>query len=163
MASSAVAWFIAEMKPADWIAAVSAFATLAGVVVVFLQLRGLARQITLQHFADYTKRYQNIILEFPEDINAPNFKLAGRPDYDRTMRRMRAYFDLSFEEWNLDRDKLIDSRVWKVWKGGILTALSKPAFQQAWQIIKTDTTFGPKFESFVEHCIRAEGDVDRLR
>jgi hypothetical protein len=89
--------------PADWIAAISALATIVGVLVVFLQLQKLSGQIRLQHFTDYTKRYQEIILRFPEDINKQDFKLVDRLDYDQTMRQMRAYFDLSFEEWYLNR------------------------------------------------------------
>src|SRR5262245_54198538 len=76
------------------------------------QLAKLSQQLTLQHFADYTKRYQEIILKFPEDINEPAFKLQGRNDYSATMRQMRAYFDLCFEEWYLNSQGLIDAKIW---------------------------------------------------
>jgi hypothetical protein len=73
-----------------------------GVIVGWWQLAKLNQQLTLQHFADYTKRYQEIILRFPEDINETAFKLEGREDYSTIMRAMRTYFDLSFEEWYLN-------------------------------------------------------------
>ena len=66
------------------------------------------------------------------------------------MRYMRAYFDLSYEEWFLQRKGLIDARFWGVWRVGIKTAMSKPAFKQAWEIIKSDGRFGKEFEDFIE-------------
>lgn len=62
---------------------------------------------------------------------------------------MRAYFDLSFEEWYLNQRKLIDVETWKVWEGGIKTALTKTAFINAWIEIKKDTRYGKDFEQFI--------------
>ena len=148
------------MSFSDWMSLITTVATACSAIatgfaawVVYSQLGKLSRQITLQTFADYTKRYQSIILNLPEDINASDFVLNGdRSDYTKTMRYMRAYFDLCFEEWDLNRLKMIDTRHWSVWRGGIETALSKPAFKQAWEIIRKDTRFGREFESFVEGC-----------
>jgi hypothetical protein len=141
------------MKPMEWIVAFAAFAACFGVLVVLFQLRELTRQIKLQHLADYTTRHQSLLLGLPDDINAPGLALAERPDYERTMQRMRAYFDLSFEKWYLARQHEIDPDIWRIWKSGITAALSKPAFQQAWSIIKRDAKFGADFEGFVDQCI----------
>jgi hypothetical protein len=104
-------WFVSDIKPTDWIVAIAALATCGGVAVLFLQLRELTRQIKLQHFADYTTRHQSIVLGLPDAIAAPGFALAERPDYERTLQRMRAYFDLSFEKWYLNRKHQIDSDI----------------------------------------------------
>src|SRR5262245_18396910 len=96
---AAVDTFVADIKPTDWIVAIAALATCVGVAVLFFQLRELTRQIKLQHFADYTTLHQSIEIALPDDINAPGFTLAERPDYERTLQRMHAYFDLSFEKW----------------------------------------------------------------
>ncbi|RJQ48993.1 MAG: hypothetical protein C4528_01510 [Gammaproteobacteria bacterium] len=142
------------MTNSDWISLGSAVATFLGVVVaavaIWVQIRKLNEQLMLQHFADYTKRYQEIILQFPENINEASFVLASHPDYSRTMRQMRAYFDLCFEEWYLNQRKLLDKEIWNVWKSGMEAALSKPAFKQAWAQIKKDTNFGVAFEQYVE-------------
>jgi len=137
----------------DW---VSAAATVVGLGVIVVQLRQVSRQIRLQNFSDYTKRYQEIILHFPEDINRPDFTLHGRQDYPETMRYMRAYMDLCYEERYLHQQKLIDRDFWRVWRIGMETAFSKPAFQQAWTIIKTDSNFGTDFERFVDESIQAK-------
>jgi hypothetical protein len=150
---AAVDGFVSGMRPTDWIVAFAALAACAGVLVLFFQLRALTRQIKLQHFADYTTRHQSIVLGLPDDIDAPGFTLAERPDCERTLQRMRAYFDLSFEKWYLPRKHQIDPDIWCIWKDGITRALSKPAFQQAWAIVKSEAKFGPAFESFVDQCM----------
>jgi hypothetical protein len=141
------------MSASDWIAGTAALFTLAGVWLVWGQLGALSKQIKLQHYSEYTKRYQEIMLQFPEDINQVDFQLSSeRKDYGHVMRYMRAYFDLSFEEWDLNNKNLIEPQFWETWMMGIRTALSKPAFQQAWEKIKSDSTFGSSFEAFIETC-----------
>ena len=128
-------------------------ATVLGVIVaavaLWWQLTKLNQQLTLQYFADYTKRYQEIIQQFPEDVNEAGFKINDREDYQQTMRAMRSYFDLCFEEWYLNQRGFIDGGIWKMWRGGMATAFSKAAFQQAWSIAVRDTRYGADFEKFL--------------
>ena len=142
------------MTNSDWISLGSAIATFLGVVVaavaIWIQIRKLNEQLMLQHFADYTKRYQEIILKFPENINEASFVLASNQEAPCIMRQMRAYFDLCFEEWYLNQRKLLDKEIWNVWKCGMEAAISKPAFKQAWAQIKRDTKFGLAFEQYIE-------------
>ena len=149
-----MSWLCWAIAPQLKWEAVTAIATIAGAAAVLLQLHWLRQQIKLQNYADYTKRYAEIVLHFPEDINSRSFKLRKRrKDYDQTMRYMRAYADLCFEEWDLNRRRLIDDKAWKVWEGGIKTAFRKTAFQQAWKTLKdSDTEYGSDFEKFITDC-----------
>jgi hypothetical protein len=152
-----VGQIVSAMTTADWIALATAIVTAGGVFIAILalrsEIRGVKEQLSLQHFADYTKRYQEIIVHFPEDINEAAFDLRNRrDDYDRTMRYMRAYFDLCFEEWYM-RTRLDDPGLWSVWSGGMKAAFSKIAFQDAWSIVRSDTAFGDEFEAFVNSLI----------
>lgn len=144
------------MTYSDWIALFSAIVTIIGVFFVWCQTKKIAQQLTLQHFSDYTKRYQEIMLNFPEDINSEAFVLIGRDDYDKTMRYLRAYFDLCYEEWYLNNRSLVDKNIdiWDVWKSGMETAFSKTAFCQAWKVIQGDSKFGSEFSAFIDACIR---------
>lgn len=76
--------------------------------------------------------------------------MEGRDDDAKTMRHMRAYFDLCSEEFYLHKRKLIDENVWELWGGGMRAAFSKAAFRQAWARIKKDTLYDEKFKAFVE-------------
>ena len=55
------------------------------------------------------------------------------------MQKMRQYFDLCFEKWNLNCDGLLDSNFWNLWSAGMTIAQSKPAFVNAWKIVKIQT------------------------
>jgi hypothetical protein len=146
---------IVEMDWLGWTTAIAAVvgaaAALGGLVGVFVQLRSLNTQIGLQTYAEYTKRYADVIQRFPENVNSAAFEMAslGSNDRDRLMRAMRSYFDLCFEEWDLNEKKLISPDFWMTWQEGMQTALSKPAFRQAWEVIQGDSVFGTKFEKFI--------------
>ena len=73
------------------------------------------------------------------------------------MRYMREYFDLCFEEWDLNQKNPIDPRFWAVWREGMTFAFKKSAFKQAWQIIRGDSDFGRAFEEFVDQHMTSAG------
>lgn len=130
------------------------------------QLKIQNEQMKLNFFADYTKRYQDIILHFPENINDSDFNLKNlkkknKDIYDKTMRYMRVYFDLCSEEYFLHKKKHIDDRVWEQWKEGMKIAFNKPAFIQAWKIVIKDSIFYEEFERFVNKKLINKSDRSR--
>jgi len=130
-------------------------ATIVAILGLIYQSRTTNKQLRLQNIIEYTKRYQEIILNFPENINEKEFKIDDLDEglKSKTLRYMRAYFDLCFEEFVLYKKGYIDNEVWNIWSGGIFTALSKPSFQQAWSIINKDSQFGLNFENFINSII----------
>lgn len=119
------------------------------------QLKLFNQQLRLNFFAEYTKRYQEIILNFPEEINTPSFDYSKLPPEIRskTLRFMRVYFDLCSEEYDLWNAGYLDSRIWNNWKAGIEYACSKRAFKDAWKIIKLDTKYYPKFSEWINTIV----------
>jgi len=140
---------------ASFVAVGGVIAAVGGVIAtvwgVGKAVKSVDRQLQLQFFADYTKRYQEIMLQFPESINDDDFQLESLdPDRrDRTLRYMRAYFDLCSEEYYLSKHEHIDGEAWKEWESGIKYALSKTAFEQSWERVKLNTTYYPEFVEFV--------------
>lgn len=109
------------------------------------------KQIKLNFFSEYTKRYEDIISNFPENINEESFSyenLASEKK-DKTMRYMRIYFDLCSEEFFLREKDRIEKYVWDEWEEGMSSAFKKKAFKEAWAKILKDTYFGDKFKDFV--------------
>ena len=125
---------------------------------LWFTIASFKKQLQLNFFADYTKRYQEIILSFPESINSKDFDLDELEDSlrDRTLRYMRAYFDLCSEEYYLWQKGNIDNSTWQEWETGIKFAFSKPAFQQAWRVLGVDTIYYGKFSEFVSKSIGSE-------
>ena len=149
--------------------AVSSLVALFGALVVLYQLRSVANQIRLQtdqlvlqskqqklqHYVEYTGRYHSIAVQFPEDVNEPEFKLATRrKDYPQTIRAMHRYFDLCLEQWDLHRRGLIDQETWSVWSDLIVIAMAKPAFVQAWDVVRgTNRYYVADFQRYIKACI----------
>jgi len=122
------------------------------IIIMIWQVRILKRQLKLNFFSEYTKRYQEIILHFPENINSTDFsfeKLDSKVK-DGTMRYMRVYFDLCGEEYNLNQEEYIEKAIWNYWEDGMKSAFSKKAFKEAWIIIKKDTQYKDEFVKWVD-------------
>jgi len=133
-------------------------------VALWFTISSFRKQLQLNFFADYTKRYQEIMLNFPESINSKEFDLESleTPIRDKTLRYMRAYFDLCSEEYYLWKQGNIDSRTWQEWEMGIKFAFSKTAFQQAWRVLGLDTIYYGAFSEFVNKCMDYEAHNQAL-
>jgi len=118
-------------------------------------VRNFKKQLQLNFFAEYTKRYQEIILNFPESIHEKDFgfEMLNEEERNKTLCYMRVYFDLCSEEYYLWKSKHIDEKTWKEWESGIKHAFSKAAFREGWKIITMNTIYYKDFSSFVKNCI----------
>lgn len=134
----------------DWISLVTLVVIGAGVWVVWRQGGRFYQQLSLRNYADYSKRYEAILVNFPDDIKASTFNMKARPDYEQIMRYMRVYVDLCYEEWYLNSQGFVDRKMWDSWRAGVEAMFSRPAFQQAWQTIKQDSKYGTEFAAFIE-------------
>jgi hypothetical protein len=137
---------------ASWIAnGISLVVATAAVVALLLGSVANRKQVRLQTFLEYTRRYQEIMLHLPEGINRRAFRLNRLPKAvrDATLRYMRAYYDLCSEEFALNKMGQIHPEFWALWEEGIGQTASMPAFQQAWSIIVEDTIYDEEFSSFV--------------
>ena len=154
---------------ANWIQlGVLCLAIIGLIITIFFNRRQLQifnKQLKLNFFADYTKRYQEIMLNFPENINDENFDFESldKDIKNTTKRYMRAYFDLCSEEYFLWKDKNIDNKTWKEWEGGINYAFTKTAFQKGWRLITLDTIYYQDFSSFINQIIQKNNkDKDKV-
>lgn len=124
-------------------------------IALWFTVRSFQKQLHLNFFSEYTKRYQEITLNLPESVNREDFDYDSlEPEIrDQTLRYMRAYFDLCSEEYFLKRKKHIDDETWKEWKTGMEFAFSKTAFREAWKLLQLDTIYYGEFTKFVSDCM----------
>ncbi len=164
----------------DWSLSIVGILTLITIVSIFIwnglqykqmnkqlkiendQLKIQNEQIKHNYFSEYTKRYQEINLHFPENINEILFSYEDlAPEKrDETMRYMRVYFDLCSEEFFLHKNDYIDEVVWKEWEEGMSFAFNKAAFKIAWEKISKDSDFYTDFKKFVNSKIRIKCKTD---
>lgn len=134
--------------------AVAVVSAMLALIVSGRMLCTMTKQLKLQNYIEYTKRYQEIILNFPENVNERSFDMEklDKAVQDKTMRYMRAYYDLCFEEFDLQSKGFIHGKMWDTWKAGMEFAFSKSAFRQAWAKIKQDTKYDEGFNKLVDGC-----------
>lgn len=146
------------MDSDDWTLVVTVITAAITALALLITVLSFRKQLQLQFFADYTKRYQEIILNFPEQINDHDFSIddLASEARDKTLRYMRAYFDLCSEEYFLWKNGRIDNKTWEEWKSGMCFAFSKPAFKQAWNKLHMDTIYYGDFTSLVKSSINSE-------
>ena len=125
---------------------------LVGIFALVYQVRMNTKYLKLQNFTEYTRRYQEIILNLPENINSNEFEFKYMSEDRReiTLRYLRAYYDLCSEEHYLWKEKLISEDVWGMWSIGMGLAFKKKAFREAWDIIQSDSYFSKEFAEFVK-------------
>ena len=95
------------------------------------QIIGYKKVARYTLFAEYTKRYQEIMLALPEDLGEETAFENKEKSY------LRAYFDLCSEEYFLHKKGNLNKEVWKEWKEGMKIAFNKKAIFDYWQEKKT--------------------------
>lgn len=130
---------------------------IVAIIALIWQSNLTQEQMKLNFFADYTKRYQEIYLNLPDNVNEIDFDFNSDkfPSEVRkkTIRYMRAYFDLCSEEYFLHQEGNINKKVWKEWKEGIEYTYSKKAFRDAWHIINLDAQFYGSFVNWINNDV----------
>ena len=123
---------------------------------IVFQLRSFEKQIKLQNFTEYTKRYHEIILNLPEEILSGE---SGISDLDnaslvKACSHIRAYYNLTSEEFYLKNKKMVDDDAWEQWETGMKATLTKKAFKEYWENIKNEEYFSTEFEKFISGIIK---------
>lgn len=150
------------MELTDILQSIGIFIAFLGIIIAiyynYKQIKLLKDQMRLNFFADYTKRYQEIMLNFPDNIGSSKFDFNDLPSVERsrTYRYMRAYFDLCSEEYELYLLGHIDPKIWKNWEQGINSSLSKKAFKKGWKHISLNSYYYPDFTDYITKLISSQ-------
>lgn len=104
---------------------------IVAIVSIFVTQQRDAKQRKLQIFAEYTRRYQDIFMNMPDDIYNGTAKIDTR-----TKRFMRLYFDLCSEEYHLWQDGTVPDNVWQLWLEGMQIACNHQIYKNSWDAIK---------------------------
>ena len=139
--------------PAECMPLISVITVVMSIIAITYQNRGLTKQLMriteLQEkqaresfFAEYTRRYQEIILNTPDDKNHPQWS-----------RFVLLYFDLCSEEFHLNNKGLIDEHVWRLWQEGMKQMMKNPDYRMAWKTQSTKHYYNTDFVAFMHNII----------
>lgn len=136
---------------------VASVAVLIAVFTLAYQIRQERKSSHLQAFAEYTRRYQEIMSDLPSDIlsEAIDLESLDQQVREKILRTMRAYFDMCSEEYYLFEQRILKKEVWDLWELGMRDGFRRPAFRQAWEIIQRDKYYFKEFAQFVEERMGA--------
>ena len=91
----------------------------------------MLKQSRMSLFAEYTRRYQDIIIRMPESVYLGHFDTKNT----EVVGFMRLYFDLCSEEYWLNEEKMLPERTWDIWVEGMHTTLKQKSFREAWKYL----------------------------
>ena len=132
------------------VAAIYAATLITTIVIAFRQHRK-ADEIAMKQsrndfFAEYTRRYQDIILAMPDAVFEGTAKADGA-----TLKYIQLYFDLCSEEYHLHENGLVPDDVWDNWKEGMEITTRVELYKKSWYIIKDN--YNPDFRCFLERNV----------
>ncbi len=130
----------------------TAFGLLLATIGLFLNWWENRRNHRLTFFAEYTRRYQEIMIALPFEAFKKDFDVAKMKEGERklTLTQMLAYFSLCSEEFDLNNEGFVRNRIWGIWAEGITENLKKPAFRWGWEQVKEEFVFFHDFSEWME-------------
>ena len=121
----------------------------------FIQIRQIYRQSRLTSFSDYTKRYQEILLNLPSNYFSDLFgsEIITMEEQERIRRYIRIYFDLCSEEFFLHEQRYLPRRVWQEWEQGIISNFRLSHVALEWKRSSESTDLYNDFKKYIEAVI----------
>ncbi len=118
---------------------------------LWLNSKYTRRQWNFNAFTHYTKRYDDIMGEFPGQGYMLRFDLDHQiPSNSEVRLAVLKYLNMTSEEYYLRREKYLDYKVWKIWLPEIERTLKTPLFQREWPNLKGEFESYKEFSEFVE-------------
>ncbi len=108
------------------------------------------RQWNFNAFTHYTKRYDDIMGEFPDQGYTLRFDLDHQILNNEVRIAVLKYLNMTSEEYYLWCNNYLDDKVWKIWMPEIKRTLQTPLFQREWQTLKGEFRSYKEFSDFVE-------------
>ena len=142
----------------DWISIISVLLSISSLVFTGLgyyknriHAQKLFNQTSANHnsllFAEYTRRYQEIIVLMPDSVYTGDAKSTD----PNVMKFMSLYFDLCSEEFHLRQEGFIPDKVWENWVEGMRLTVKRPIYQTSWTILSQ--YYNQDFLKFMNHEI----------
>lgn len=117
----------------DW-TAFGSIATALAVLVAAWQLRRGTSQARTNFEDDLSREYRELARNIPVKVHLGE-ELAPH-EFEQAFPRLHQYFDLTNEQIFLRMNDRVSKATWVNWLDGIKSNLERPAFAQAWALVK---------------------------
>lgn len=126
---------------------VSALIYAAALIISIKQIRNdnklASQQSQNNFFAEYTRRYHDIVLAMPDEF----FESVAKPE-GKTLKYIQLYFDLCSEEFQLYKTKMIPDDIWENWVEGMAITAEESVYKLSWEKLKKN--YNKDFRIFME-------------
>ena len=103
------------------------------------------------------ERFARTMARLPSEARRPGspYHLKSLPADDRleVLAVFRDYFNMCSEELWLHSVGRIDKATWQIWRDGIKEGARTPAFGEAWEDLRDEYHYYPKFTRFMDELI----------
>jgi len=118
-------------------------------------MKMVKEQNYIQMFAEYTKRYQEIIMTMPNLKDCSDY--LNNHDVQKCMR---LYFNLCSEEYDLHCKDAISSDIWQKWLIGMQATMKQKEFLQSWE--KQSANYASDFSDFFNDSVVQDNRSNKL-
>ena len=115
-------------------AALGSIATAVGVLFAAVQLWLSRKQARTQFEDGFVQQYRDLLKRIP--VSALLGELLKEETQQAHLGDFYHYFDLCNEQVFLRQQNRISEPTWEMWRDGIRTNMSRPAFAAAWRDVK---------------------------
>lgn len=118
---------------------IASLSFILAVVSLIIAIVSSRQQTQMTFFAEYTKRYQDIVFHLM--LNDSN-----KNQYERL------YLDLCSEEYYLHKKNYLPKQVWNMWEDGMKLMVKNHSLETTWK--NTSQLYNGKFNQFFEKIIK---------
>lgn len=118
---------------------IASLSFILAVVSLIITLISSRRQTQMAFFAEYTKRYQDIMFHIMLDDG-------NQKQYERL------YLDLCSEEYFLHKKNYLPRKVWKMWEDGMKLMAKHQSLETTWR--DSSQFYNKKFNEFFGRIIK---------
>ena len=144
----------------SWIIAGAEVAAVAiAAAAILASVQGLKNHLWLLTFAEYTRRYSDIMEALPFEARRPggNFVLENLPTNEQqvVLGAIRNYLNLCSEELYLHRRNKVDDETWRIWNSAMREVVQLPSLRHGWAVMRVEYLYFPEFCSFMDSLVAA--------
>jgi hypothetical protein len=114
------------------------------------------RQMNAQLFVEYTKRYEQVMLSYPEGLRDTRLDSMGVPPPESpelTVAILR-YLNLCSEEFYLWERGYLSGDIWRIWESEIRRTLASPLYRREWRKVQAEFASYGEFAKYVADAQR---------
>ena len=127
------------------------FLILLGIIFALVEVNKIQEQNYIQIVIEYTRRYADILKNFPLKAfqNETGLDDLNPKDREIFLKNLRTYIDLCSEEYLLYKKKFIDKELWKDWEKGLKSNFELRCFREGWKELKYFVKYYPEFSALL--------------